>query len=191
LRIANGLRRNESKPGRIETGENAMNRSTITCTSIATLLVLASMTAGAAAQSINKQDLIGTWTLVSTNNMKADGTKVDVFGANAKGILIFDQGGHYSLTIVRSDLPKVAGGASDKGTAEENRAILAGLISSFGTYTLNDKTLTTHVEGSSFPNISGGEQKRIISTLTKDELKYTNPVTATGMKAEAVWNRTK
>jgi hypothetical protein len=168
-----------------------MSRSTVL--SVATLLALAVMTGGAPAQNINKQELIGTWTLVSDNNMKADGSKVDGFGSNPKGILIFDQGGHYSLTIVRSDLPKVAAGASDKGTAEENKAILAGLISSFGTYTLNevDKTLTTRVEGSSFPNIAGGEQKRIISALTKDELKYTNPTTVTGTKAEAVWRRAK
>jgi hypothetical protein len=173
--------------------ENAMNRSTFPYASVATLLALALMIDGAAAQSINKQDLIGTWTLVSTDNTKADGTKIDVYGSNAKGILIFDQGGHYSLTIVRSDLPKVAAGASDRGTVEENKAILAGLIASFGTYAFNEaaRTLTTHVDGSSFPNISGGQQKRIISTLTKDELKYTNPATATGTKAEAVWKRTK
>jgi Lipocalin-like domain len=71
--------------------------------------------------------------------------------------------------------------------------VVSGMIASFGTYSLNeaDATLTTRVEGSSFPNLSGGEQKRIVSSLTKDGLSYTNPATATGTKAEVVWRRAK
>jgi len=42
----------------------------------------------------------------------------------------------------------------DQGTAEENKAVLAGLVASFGTYTVNeaDKTLITRVAGNIFPN---------------------------------------
>jgi hypothetical protein len=145
------------------------------------------------AKPVNKQQLVGTWTLVSTENIKADGSKIDVFGPNPKGILIFDSAGRYSLTIVRSDLPKFAAGTSDHGTAQENQAVLAGMIASFGTYSINeaDGTLTTQVEGSSFPNLTDGGQKRVISSLTDTELKYSNPATATGTKAEVVWKRVK
>jgi hypothetical protein len=172
-----------------------MTRYIIRAISTASLVGLALMTASATAEAkgVRKQQLVGTWTLVSTENMKADGSKVDVFGPNPRGVLIFDRGGHYSLTIVRSDLPKFAATTSDQGTAQENKAVLAGMIASFGTYSLDeaDGTLTTHVEGSSFPNLAGGEQKRIISSLTASELKYSNPATATGSKAEVVWQRTK
>jgi hypothetical protein len=169
-----------------------MSRSTILSISAAALLGLVVL--GATAQAkIKKQQLVGTWTLVSTENMKADGSKIDVFGPNPKGVLIFDRAGHYSLTIVRSDLPKFAASTSDQGTAQENKAVVTGMIASFGTYSLNeaDGTLTTHVEGSSFPNLSGGEQKRIVSSLTRDALSYSNPATATGTKAEVVWRRSK
>src|SRR3954447_3457064 len=47
------------------------------------------------------------------------------------------------------------------------------------------------VEGSSYPNLIGGEQKRVITLLTADELRYTNPTTSTGTKAESVWRRAK
>ena len=42
----------------------------------------------------------------------------------------------------------------DAGTAEENKAVSQGTISHFGTYTVDEggKTLSFHVEGSSFPN---------------------------------------
>ena len=95
--------------------------------------------------------------------------------------------------IMRSDLPKFAANTSDQGTADESKAILKGLIVHFGTYSVNeaDKTVTTRIEGSSFPNLSGMEQKRIISSLATDELKYTNPATATGTTAEAIWRRAK
>jgi hypothetical protein len=49
----------------------------------------------------------------------------------------------------------------------------------------------THVEGGAFPNLIGTDQKRVITSLTADELKYTNPATSTGMIAEATWRRAK
>jgi hypothetical protein len=154
---------------------------------------LAFVVGNAAAQGkkINKAQLVGTWTLVSNDNTRPDGSKVDVFGPNAKGLLIFDRAGHYSLAIMRADLPKFAGSTSDQGTAAENKAVLAGIIAHFGTYSLDGTTLTTHVEASSFPNLAGSDQKRIIESLTADELKYSNPATATGTKAEVVWKRVK
>jgi hypothetical protein len=94
---------------------------------------------------------------------------------------------------MRSDLPKFAAKTADQGTADENKAVLQGMITHFGTYSVNEgeKTLTTRVEGSSFPNLVGVEQKRTIASLTTEELKYANPATATGTRAEAVWKRVK
>ena len=42
-----------------------------------------------------------------------------------------------------------------------------------------------------YPNLIGVEQKRVIMSLTGDELKYTNPTTSTGTRAEATWKRVK
>ena len=148
-------------------------------------LAMAAGEAMAQGKRINKQQLVGTWKLVSADTA--------VFGQNPKGILVFDRNGNYSLTIMRSDLPKLAA-AAGKGTAEENQAIMAGMVTSFGTYSLNeaDKTITTHVEGSSYPNLAGGEQRRVISSLTRDELKYNNPTAVFGApNAATVWRRAK
>jgi hypothetical protein len=157
-----------------------------------TLLALIALPAGVAAQSI-KDQIVGAWTFVSAVDVYPDGRKDDRWGANPKGVFIFDKSGRYAQFISRSDLPKIAAGRADKGTPDENSKILAGLVASFGTYTVNeaDKTVTTKVEGGSYPNLIGAEQKRLILSLTGDELKYTNPTTSTGTKAEASWKRVK
>jgi hypothetical protein len=171
-----------------------MNRRNILRLSAITALGLALATNSSIAQQKSLKDqLVGTWTFVSAIDVHKDGTKTDRWGPNPKGILMFDGNGRYTLMIMRSDLPKFAAKTSDQGTADETKAVLKGLIAHFGTYSVNeaDKTVTTRIEGSSFPNLSGVDQKRIISSLTADELKYTNPATATGTTAEAVWKRAK
>jgi hypothetical protein len=146
----------------------------------------------AAQQKTLKEQLVGTWTLVSALDVKSDGSKEPgVFGDKPKGILVLDGNGRYTLTIVRPNLPKFAAKVFSQGTAEENKAVMQGMIAHFGTYSVNesDKTIITRVEGSSFPNIT--EQMRHITSLTADELKYTNPTAVTGVTAEVIWRRVK
>jgi hypothetical protein len=140
-----------------------------------------------------KKGLIGSWTLVSANNAQKDGAKVDRWGANPKGSLMFDANGRYIFVISRSDIPKFAAKTVNEGTAEENKAVVKGLIVHFGKYSVNetDKTLITHIEASSFPNIVGADQKRIISSLTADELRYDNPASTSGATSKVVWKRAK
>ena len=48
-----------------------------------------------------------------------------------------------------------------KATAAENNAVLQGVLSYFGTYTVSeaDRSLTFNIERSTFPNQIGAEQK--------------------------------
>ena len=147
----------------------------------------------AAQQKSLKEQLVGTWTFLTAADTQTDGTKFDRWGPNPKGMLVFDAHGRYVLVIHRSDLPKFASNRVDRGTAEENKAVMQGLIVTFGTYSVNeaDNTLVTQIEGGSFPNLHGMGQKRIIRSLTGEELKYTNPATTTGATSEVVWKRAK
>src|SRR2546430_14702104 len=54
------------------------------------------------------------------------------------------------------------------------------------------KSFTVHIDGSTFPNFDGANQKRSF-TLAGDELRYTNPVATIGqgVAVEAVWKRAK
>jgi hypothetical protein len=95
--------------------------------------------------------------------------------------------------ISRGNLAKFAANNVNDGTADENKAVLQGLIAMIGTWTVDEagKTLITNIEAGSFPNFNGTSQKRIILSLTADEMKYTNPATSTGAVTEAVWKRAK
>jgi hypothetical protein len=160
--------------------------------SIVALVGLAvSFTLPTFAQQAN--DLIGAWTLVSIT-LNQDGKKTDMYGPSPQGQKIVDASGHYSLVIIRSDLPKFASSNREAGTPEENKAAVQGSIAFFGTYTVDEaaKTLTQHVDSCRFPNWNRTDRKLSFS-LFGDELHVT-PVTkaSTGTgTADLVWKRAK
>jgi Lipocalin-like domain len=136
------------------------------------------------------KDLAGTWTIVSSVTER-DGQKTDVFGPHPTGSLIVDPNGHYILVIARADLPKVASKSRTTGTSEENKALVQGSLTHFGTLSVNaaDKTMTFKIETSTFPNWDGTEQQRPF-TLTGDELTLTVPATSSvAGTSTAVWKR--
>jgi hypothetical protein len=92
---------------------------------------------------------------------------------------------------MRSDLPKFAANNRQDGTAEENKAIVQGSISYFGTYTIDEaaKTLIFHIVGCSFPNWTGTDVKRPF-TLAGDELTWSG-VGSNGKPFRTVWKRAK
>ena len=152
---------------------------------IATLLFLAATPAQA-------QSLVGSWTLVSSV-VEQGGNRIEPFGSNPKGALIFDAGGTYVAMIARAGLPKFATDNRLAGTADENKAVVTGSIAHFGSYAVNaaDKTITFRIATSTHPNWDGTEQKRAY-TLAGDELKYTVGSAAVGGgTATLVWRRAK
>jgi Lipocalin-like domain len=141
---------------------------------------------------INKAQLVGSWTLVSNTGSNQSPTAKN-FGPN-DGFATFEANGRFSIQLLlRSDLPKFTSNNRDTGTAEENKAIVQGSITYFGTYSVNegDGALTLHIERSSFPNWNGIDQKRIIASLSAEELKYTNPTASVGGTAALAWKRAK
>ena len=137
------------------------------------------------------KDLAGTWTLVSAVTEQG-GNKTDAWGPNPKGILTVDANGRYVIAFARADLPKVASNNRTTGTPEENKAIVGGSLTHFGTLSVNasDKTFTFKIETATFPNWDGTEQKRPF-TVTGDELKYTVAAAPGGGTATVVWKRAK
>jgi hypothetical protein len=166
---------------------------TATTVSLVILRVVLPVGDAVAQQKSLKEQLVGTWKIVSVDNVRDDGSKVELFGPNPNGIVIYTVDGHFALWNGRSDLPKFASNRRDKGTAEENKAVVEGSIAYFGTYSVNeaDKVITAHIEGSTFPNFAGTDQKRIITSLTADELKFTNPAGSAGGTLQLVLKRAK
>ena len=145
-----------------------------------------------AQQKSLKQQLVGTWNLVSVDQTDSEGKKHQLFGPNPKGSQVLDASGQYFQIIWRSDVPRFKANSRLKGTAEENAAMVQGTTANFGTWTVDEasKTLTVRYEGSLFPNQAGSESKRIV-TVTGDELRVSNPATGSGMRSDTVWRRAK
>ena len=87
--------------------------------------------AGASAGSVAGR-LVGTWSFASSVNTRKDGSTFDRWGANPKGIFMFDRGGNYAQIIVGS----------------ESQVFGAKTFCAFGTYSVDDakKLLITRID---------------------------------------------
>jgi hypothetical protein len=121
-----------------------------------------------------KDQLVGTWTLLSWEQKKSDGTKIERYGAAPKGVAFFDVDRHYIITVMRSDRTKYASNALWQGTPEKNKETADGTVTYFGTYSINEAegSIAIQVEGSSFPNWNGTQQKRFVA-VAGDQLTLT------------------
>ena len=143
-----------------------------------------------------KEQLVGTWDLVSTYAVRQDGSRLhDPFGPNPSGRYMLDATGRFSYMIYGSGRLKFASNNRREGTPEENKATVQGVIAFYGTYTVDEsaRTVTWHVERCTFPNWEGSDRKTIV-TLNADDLSYTaDPISsAAGPYAPHVtWKRAR
>ena len=171
-----------------------MNQRHILCMSAVAALGLALLPGSAISQQKTiKEQLVGTWHNVSIILTRPDGTKINPFGEKAKGILIFTADGNSILFNTRSDMAKIASNNRLDVTPQEAQVAYRGSYAYFGTYTVNeaDKSFTINVVGSTFPNEVGNNTKRVVTSITADELKFTNAAGAGGGAVEANWRRAR
>lgn len=143
------------------------------------------------AQPLQKQ-LVGQWSLVSAELTDAKGNRGQlVEGADPQGILVFLENGRFTFQIIAA-LPKLAGDRIAT-TPDESRAVARGVLSYWGTYSVNeaDKTFTLNIERSSYPNQNGLQARRVVQSLSADELKFGVAARLAGGRNDLVWRRIK
>ena len=171
-----------------------MKRRNIVMMSAIAAFLLALPLGSAVSQTKSLKDqLVGTWTVVSWEQARPDGSKFRRFGDNPKGMTVFDANGNFVVLFVRPDLPKLASANPSTPTPEEAKTIVGGAIGYYGTYTIDDaaKVITLRIEASSFPNQVGMAQKRTVTSITSDELKYQNTTVLTGGQIYIAMKRAK
>ena len=136
----------------------------------------------------------GSWILVELYN-ETDGKKIEPFGPNPRGSMLLTPDGRFSMILMRSSLPKFAANVRTKGTNEENQAIVQGSVAAFGSFTVTgdkEQILNLHVDGSTYPNWDGQDQKRPV-TVAGDDMKIINPAPSIGGggKNTQIWKRAK
>jgi hypothetical protein len=184
-----------------------MQRRSILAIAAVTALGFAILSSGAIAQQNQqaqqsqpktiKSQIVGAWNLLLVDQVKDDGTHVPLYGPNPVGIIIFTPDGHYSSQIMRVNRPKFASNNTQTASGDDAKAVVAGMISHFGTYTVDEaaKTFTVHIEGSSFPNWDGTKQTRNITAITDEVLTYDSKTSTRqygpGDHTELAWKKYK
>lgn len=170
-----------------------MNRQSGLGLCVAALISVAALTTNAVSQVKSLKDqLVGTWIYVSSTATREDGSAIE--RPKLQGAVTYTADGRFHFITVRSDAPKYASGDSARPSAEEAMAIASGVVAYTGTYTVDEstKTINVNIETSSFPNLVGApNQRRIVTSITDDELKFTNPRTPAGITLALVFKRAK
>ena len=169
-----------------------MKRRSMLCIAAMMALGLSVLSGSVVAQQKPlKEQLIGTWTLASSDQVRLDGSKLKQFGDNPTGINVFDANGRVFVLIASADNSKIASNDPSKKNPEEVGGLIPESIAYYGTYTVNEeeKVIILHLEASTFPNLVGTDQKRIITSLTANELRYSNPAAMPGVQVHQVWKR--
>ena len=125
--------------------------------------------------------LVGVWQLVSSEFRTSGGKVIYPLGEDALGQAIFTESGYMSGQLMRQNRPKFAAGDQVSGTPEEVHAAFMGYVAYYGPCKLEveNRTLTTRVEGSLYPNWVGGEQVRFYE-LSEQQLVLKTPPIAFG-----------
>ena len=166
-----------------------MNRRTtlaITTTALLCFAIGSAASPSLAQQTSLKEQLVGTWTLVSSDQMRPDGSKLKQFGANPNGINVFDANGRFFLMMASADNSRIA--SNDRSMED---GLIVESIAYYGTYTVNEEVnvISLHLDASTFPNQVGTDQKRNITSLTANQLKYSSPANNSGDQVHEVWKR--
>jgi Lipocalin-like domain len=145
------------------------------------VISIASVLVSMAANAQNPgQQIVGTWLAVS-QYVDQDGRKLEPFGSNPKGMVVYDANGRFILVLQRATLPKFASNNRMTGTAEENKSIVQGSIAYYGRYSIDEKErkMNLRYDGSTYPNWDGEDQTRLFE-ISGDELQIISPVSAVG-----------
>jgi hypothetical protein len=152
------------------------------------IIVAIGLTLPAFGQTSLKEQLVGTWTLVSCSNPNFP------WCAGNNGIHIIEANGRYVTMIAARGRPKVtvpgggpAGADRNAPTPEQYKAIASGLFAQFGTWSVNEanKTVMYHPDGALFPNIEGTDWATVAVSISGDELRI-------GQASQPnVWRRVK
>src|SRR5919109_3159199 len=86
-----------------------------------------------------REKFVGTWTLVSFEFRRSDGTVTNVMGNEATGVLMHDANGRMAAQMMRADRPRFASEDQQQGTPEEVKAAVDGYVAYFGDYIVDEE----------------------------------------------------
>jgi Lipocalin-like domain len=127
-----------------------------------------------------KDRLVGAWGLADIYDKGKDGSQYYVWGEGVQGLAIYTSSGRFSTQIISAN--------RDKAASKTPRTPVGQSIGYFGTYTVDDATMTIRlkIDRCSFPAWDGIERLTKIASLTTDELKIEGAVVHDPVNGEVI-----
>ncbi len=140
-----------------------------------------------------KEELVGTWCLISVVTHRSDGTVRNGMGAKPSGLIMYDALGNFSAQLMRGNIPHFAVDDMGGGTPEEIRSAFLGYVAYWGRYEVDEaQALVRHFpEGSLFPNWLGQTQTRYVELSGTRLVLSTPPILFDGHENRNIltWER--
>jgi lipocalin-like protein len=142
-----------------------------------------------------KDNLVGTWKLISATDTTENGDVKDSFGRNPTGFLTYTADGRMMCIITFDGRKPLSVPDGIMAPAQERAEAFATLVAYAGRYTLAGDTVTHHVEVAWMENNVKTDQVRYIVRLQGGRMTLrTPPFLKGGVKLanqELVWERIK
>ena len=146
-----------------------------------------------ATELSDREQLIGSWDLVSLENRATTGEIFQPLGEHPVGRFTYTADGKMSAQLMRGDRVVFKTTELYSGTAAEKATAYDSYVAYYGSFEVDPALhkLTHHVAASLFPNWTGGEQIRFYELHGDELILSTKPFQARGKEvtAHVVWRR--
>jgi len=140
-----------------------------------------------------REQLIGTWRLVSYETVGIDGSAVHPMGRDAVGFIMYLPDGFMSANLMVPGRALFTGGAASTATQVELSAAAAGYFGYAGQYEVDEAehAVRHHIELALVPNLVGSTQFRRVAFKRTRLILEGEPVPMAGRVAAPVitWER--
>jgi hypothetical protein len=127
-----------------------------------------------------KDQIVGTWKLVSWTFENEKGETVHYLGENSTGILMYDEHGYMNAQLMKGNRSSFASDSINGGTPQEALGAFNSYLAYFGKYYEENPGEMVHiVEGSLFPNWVGNKEVRY-GKIEGDKLILSTPPIPSG-----------
>ncbi|MFJ8064744.1 lipocalin-like domain-containing protein [Psychrobacillus sp. NPDC096426] len=122
-----------------------------------------------------REQVIGTWSLLSYETKDENGNTVYPLGKDAKGFIMYNPDGYMSAQLMATGRHPYQSGDLHTGTTEEMAEAAHGYLAYSGRFEINEekKELTHHMDVSMNPTWLSQAQPRIAS-IDGDQIKIYN-----------------
>jgi hypothetical protein len=139
-----------------------------------------------------KEALVGTWIYVSSTGKREDGSAVQ--RPSLRGAATYTADGRFHFITTAAGAAKYASNDPTRPTADEAMDTASKSIAYTGSYTVDEstRTINLNIETSTFPNLVGApSQRRVVASISADEMTFVNPRNPAGVTLEFVWKRAR